>query len=100
MNKEFKRMMELAGLTEIKVNDPGPKPEWVGPESKPATILINVYYSEDWGAYVGDEPLENGDDLYIEEGEKGWYNENEEMFESFDENNTVRVKSEYISYKS
>ena len=67
MNKEFKRMMELAGLTEIKVNDPGPKPEWVGPESKPATILINAYYS-DWGAYVGNEPVRDDDDLYIKKG--------------------------------
>jgi hypothetical protein len=34
--------------------------------------------------------------LYIEAGEEGWYDEEEGMFESADENSTTRIEKRYI----
>jgi hypothetical protein len=109
---EIKRMQQLAGLNEITVTNPGDsRPEWINKDSPRAKILVDVYYIEDdayafggmRGTAVAEPELDRLPDadegfLYIKEGENGWYDEDRQMFESENEQNTVRVREEYIEY--
>jgi len=112
MNEEFSRMKKLAGI--IKENyEYGPA--WVNLNSPKAKILTNVYYigdnaygdlaqykgeavpSYELPGYTLSQIKKEGDGfLYIKKGEIGWYEEEEEEFESYDENSTTRIKKEYI----
>jgi len=107
----IKRMQQLAGLNEIKITDPTEQPEWIDEDSPRAKILVDVYYIEDdayaFGGMRGGsvpEPdldrLPGGEEgfLYIKAGEYGWYDIDEQMFESEDEHSTVQVRRDYIEY--
>jgi hypothetical protein len=95
----------------------GDTPEWIDPNSPEAKILTDVYYIGDGargdlsplrGSAVPSYELEGysmediqdmGDGhLYIENGEKGWYDEKNGMFESADENSTTRIEKKYIKF--
>jgi hypothetical protein len=61
MNKEFRRMMELAGLTEIKVNDPGEFPP-----AKIIAILNNNGFDEDYFDEKGERAIEGGTEGWLD----------------------------------
>jgi hypothetical protein len=90
-------------------------PEWINPNSPKAQILTNVYYIGDdaygdLSNYAGSAvpayelprnmyilaQIKKDGILYIKKGEEGWYDENEGVFESKNENSTTRIKKEYI----
>jgi hypothetical protein len=122
LSEEFSRMQKLAGIVnesetakELGENIYEYGPEWINPNSPKAKILTNVYYIGDnaygdLSSYRGSavpsyelpgytlyQIKKEGDGmLYIKEGEKGWYDEEEGVFESYDENSTTRIKKEYI----
>jgi len=122
MNKETLRMQMLAGIItegQYKEKLDENNPNWIDLDSPKARILIDVYYIGD--SAEGDlRPLrrsatpanklpeydltqieKEGDGmLYIKKGEEGWYDEEQEMFESEDENSTVQVSKDYIEFIS
>jgi hypothetical protein len=112
--RTFRRMQKIAGL--LNENEtPGNGPEWINPNSPKAKILTNVFYIGDGAegdlrslrgsavpsyelkGYSKKDIKDMGDGfLYIEAGEEGWYDEEEGMFESADENSTTRIEKRYI----
>lgn len=118
MSEEFKRMQRLAGINEIEVNTPNSyRPLFINPKAPRAIILTDIYYIGDDAeddfrplrgmavpsyklqGYTLDDIQNAGDGmLYIERGEKGWYDEEQNMFESED-NSTTEVSKEYIKIR-
>jgi hypothetical protein len=120
MNNETLRMQMLAGLItegeyQTKINENNPN--WIDLDSPKAKILTDIYYIGDnaegdlrplRGSAIPANELpeydltqieEEGDGmLYIENGEEGWYNEEEEEFESENENSTVKISKDYIEF--
>jgi len=112
---EIRRMQQLAGLIKENNGTEYNGPEWINQNSPKAIILTDVYYINDnaegdlaplRGSAVPSyelqgytlEDIENKGDgmLYIKKGEEGWYDEQEEEFESYNESSTTRIKKEYI----
>jgi hypothetical protein len=116
MNKEIQRLQELAGINEIKINNPLPIQD-----GEECIILTDVYYFGDdeddyddielYDLYGGQavpeyelkENRENINDileseeyavyLYIKKGEKGIYTDG--MFES-DDGSDTRIEPKYL----
>jgi hypothetical protein len=89
---EIKRLQQLAGINEIKVNNPiqfnnGDR----------VRILVDVYYDEEEGEAVPRYEIEGRVPkhfwVYIERGEEGTYEEDE--FES-DSGSTSRIDTKYL----
>ena len=122
MTQEHLLMQMLAGIiteSQYKSILNENNPNWINLDSPKARILTDVYYIGD-SAEVDLRPLrgsaipanklpeydltqieKEGDGmLYIKNGEKGWYDEEQEMFESEDENSTVQVSKDYIEFIS
>lgn len=89
----------------------GSMPQFIPKTSPRAIILTDVYYIYDDAdrqyalfrgstapAYElgGMADIDYNGQLYIEDGERGWYDEEKEMFESQKEHSTTRVEKEYI----
>ena len=99
MSKEIKRLQELAGLNEIKINNPSPIKD--GDEVE---ILVNIYYDgeeaipeyelENYGYELPNNDDEYPDvELYIPKYTEGTYFDG--SFESNEGSNT-RIDTKYL----
>jgi hypothetical protein len=92
---EIKRLQQLAGINEIKVNNPLPIKD--GDKVK---ILVNVYY--DGAQAIPEYELDNMIDefeLYIKKDTIGTYYEDEDGYGKFiddEEGSDTRIEKEYL----